>query len=202
MKFPLKEAEMLDLAQKMKSGFAENPDVFPKPPLSPEDLEQKIENCLKIQDESDAAHAAAAKVRKKKDDVFADLAKGMKKDISYAEHEVDFDNEDLKLIGWAGRKPKKPLEPPGPCSDLKAVRYGEGGVASLIFDMPIKGGKVSAIIVEVLESSETGWRIVATVFTNEARIKHLPRGKVLEFRVIAANKAGHSAPSNVCKITL
>jgi len=39
-----------------------------------------------------------------KDDVLEDLADAMKSDIRYAENTVDFDDDKLKLIGWAGKK--------------------------------------------------------------------------------------------------
>ena len=126
----------------------------------------------------------------------------MKPDINYSEHYVHDNNADLHLIGWAARKTKKPLEAPGPCSDLRGLRVGESGVASLIWDMPKKGGKASTIEVQMREDGQSEWKFVKNVFTNETTVKHLPRGKVLDFRVIAMNKAGTSSPSNILKVTL
>lgn len=51
----------------------------------------------------------------------------MKGDIRYAENTVDFDDDKLKLIGWAGRKAKTPLVPPGQARLLKRRNKAKAG---------------------------------------------------------------------------
>ncbi|MBN1943224.1 MAG: hypothetical protein JW849_08015 [Phycisphaerae bacterium] len=50
----------------------------------------------------------------------------MKSDLRYAENTVDYDDEKLKLIGWAGRYKSTPLAVPGQCRLLEIIKQGEG----------------------------------------------------------------------------
>jgi hypothetical protein len=51
-----------------------------------------------------------------------DLVDAMKSDIRYAENTVDFDDDKLKLIGWAGKAAATPLAIPGQVRSLEAPR--------------------------------------------------------------------------------
>jgi len=48
------------------------------------------------------------------------MACAMKSDIRYAENKVDYDDDKLKLIGWAGKKNPTPLAIPGQARLLEA----------------------------------------------------------------------------------
>ena len=73
-----------------------------------------------------AAVAAAEQKTADKDDAMENLTDVMKSDIRYAENTVDFDDDKLKLIGWAGRAAGTPLAIPGQVRSLEAPRQGEG----------------------------------------------------------------------------
>ena len=57
--------------------------------------------------------ALAEQATAEKDDALEDLIEAMKANLRYAENTADFDDAKLKLIGWAGKKAKTPLAPPG-----------------------------------------------------------------------------------------
>jgi len=48
-----------------------------------------------------------------KEAAIEELIDALKSDIRYAENKVDFDDDKLKLIGWAGKKNPTPLAIPG-----------------------------------------------------------------------------------------
>ena len=62
-----------------------------------------------------------------KNEALEDLIEAMKADIFYAENTVNFDNDKLKLIGWAGKRAKTPLAPPGQVRLLEASNKVRAG---------------------------------------------------------------------------
>ena len=74
------------------------------------------------------AQATAEQTITARDEVVEELVEAMKADLRYAENAVDFDDDKLKLIGWAGRKATTALQPPGQARLLEAPRHGEGWV--------------------------------------------------------------------------
>jgi hypothetical protein len=60
----------------------------------------------------------------------------MKSDIRYAENKVDYDDDKLKLIGWAGKKNPTPLAIPGQVRLLEAPKRN-GTFCSPTFAKPI-----------------------------------------------------------------
>jgi len=64
----------------------------------------------------------------RKDEALEALTDGMRADLRYAENTVNFDDDQLKLIGWGGRKARTSLEAPGQARTLEAPRQGDGWV--------------------------------------------------------------------------
>ncbi len=62
---------------------------------------------------------------------------------------------------------------------------------------PIDGGKPSFYTIEGREAPDGAWKLAATAVESEATLSNLPRGKTLEYRVYAANKAGNGPVSNI-----
>ena len=82
----------------------------------------------------------AAAATGSKDDALENLTDAMKSDIRYAENKVDYDDDKLKLIGWAGRQTATALTPPGQSRLLEAPKQGEGWVF-LDWKQPVEGGR-------------------------------------------------------------
>jgi len=200
-RFPIAEAEIIALAQAMESGLADNAAVYPAPPVAPADLTALISAYTTAKNAAIAAQAAAEDAITSKDEALDDLADAIKSDIRYAENTVDFDDDKLKLIGWAGRKERTPLAPPGQARLLEAPKQGEGWVF-LDWKAPIDGGAPAAYKVMRRERPEGPWQEVATAVISEATLVEQPRSKELEYRIIAVNKAGDGEPSNTAMVVL
>ncbi|MBA7695709.1 hypothetical protein ES703_104344 [subsurface metagenome] len=203
-RFPITEADVLALAQAMVSGLTGAqglPNVYPSPPVAPAELTALISTYTTAKNAAIAAQAAAEQATADKDDALEDLIDAMKSDIRYAENTVDYDDDKLKLIGWAGRKAAAPLAPPGQARLLEAPRQGEGWVF-LDWKKPAVGGRVSAYKVMRRERPAGLWAETATAVISEATLVEQPRGKELEYRIVAVNKAGDGEPSNTAMVVL
>jgi len=203
-RFPRTEAEIVTLAQAMVSGLTGTeglPNVYPSPPVVPAELTALINAYTTARNAAIAAQAAAEEATTTKDEALEDLADAMKSDIRYAENTVDFDDDKLKLIGWAGRKAKTPLAPPGQARLLEAPKQGEGWVF-LDWKAPIDGGAPAAYKVMRRERPAGLWEDAATAVITEATLVEQPRGKELEYRIIAINKAGDGESSNTAMVVL
>ncbi|GAH03840.1 unnamed protein product, partial [marine sediment metagenome] len=151
--------------------------------------------------DSIAAQAAAEQATADKDDALEELVDAMKSDIRYAENTVDFDDDKLKLIGWAGKKAATALQPPGQSRLLEAPKQGDGWVF-LDWKAPIDGGAPSAYKVMRRERPAGAWEDVATAVITEATLVEQPKTKELEYRIISVNKAGDGEPSNTAMVVL
>ena len=200
-RFPRTEAEVVALAQAMKGGLTDNAAIYPAPPVLPVDLTALVNTYTSVKNTAIAAQAVAEEATADKDDALDSLVEAMKTDIRYAENTVDFDDDKLKLIGWAGRKAASSLTPPGQARLLEAPKQGEGWVF-LDWKAPADGGVPAAYKVMRRERPAGAWEEVATAVISEATLVEQPRGKELEYRIIAVNKAGDGEPSNTAMVVL
>jgi len=127
-RFPLKEAEIVVLAEAMITGFTANVAIYPAPPVTALALTTAKNDYISAINAAIAAKAAAEVATTAKDDVLEDLVDAMKSDIRYAENTVDFDDDKLKLIGWAGKAAGIPLAVPGQLRSLEVPKQGDGWV--------------------------------------------------------------------------
>ena len=148
-----------------------------------------------------AKQAAAEDATTAKDEALEELVKAMKSDIRHAENTVDYDDDKLKLIGWAGKKTKTPLAPPGQARLLEAPRQGEGWVF-LDWKAPAEGGRPRTYKVQRRLRSDGSWQDVATAILTEATLVEQPEKTELEYRVVGINKAGQGQPSNTINVIL
>ena len=200
-KFPITEADIVALAEVMQSGLAGNLAVYPAPPVLPLELLVLINTYQNAKNGAIAAQAAAEEATATKNDALDDLVEAMKTDIRYAENTVNYDDDKLKLIGWAGRKAATPLAVPGQTRLLEAPKQGAGWLF-LDWKKPADGGSVSAYKVMRRERPDGAWSEVATAVISEATLVEQPTGKELEYRIIAVNKAGDGEPSNTVMCVL
>ena len=200
-RFPRTEAEVVALAQAMVSGLDANAVIYPAPPVATLDVTALMNGYTAAKNVAIAAQAAAEEATIDKDDALDDLVEAMKSDIRYAENTVNYDDEKLKLIGWAGRKAATALTAPGQARLLEAPKQGTGWVF-LDWKKPFDGGAVSAYKVMRRERPDGPWAEVATAVISEATLVEQPTGKELEYRIIAVNKAGDGEPSNTAMVVL
>ena len=200
-RFPLKEAEILALANDMAAGLAANAAVFPAPPVAPADLQTAMATYITARDAAVAAAAAAEQATASKDEALQALTDDMKDDLRYAENTVDYDDKQLKKIGWVGRASKTSLEAPGQVRTLEAPRQGEGWIF-LDWKEPVDGGAVATYKIQRHERHEGPWADVGMAVESEITLSSQERGKEFEYRVLAVNKAGEGQPSNTVMAVL
>ena len=69
-------------------------------------------------------------------------------------------------------------------------------------NIPVDGGAPSAYKVMRRKRPEGAWSEVATAVVTEVTLVEPPKGKELEYRIIAVNKAGDGEPSNTVMVVL
>jgi len=200
-KFPITEAEIVALTEAMASGLTDNAATYPAPPISPADLIALISGYQSAKNGAIAAQAAAEEATGSKNEALDDLTDAIRTDLRYSENTVNYDDDKLKLIGWAGRKARTVLAPPGQARLLEAPKQGAGWVF-LDWKKPVDGGVVAAYKVMRRERPEGPWAAVATAVLSEATLVEQPTGKELEYRIIAVNKSGEGEPSNTAMVVL
>ena len=119
-RFPLKEPDVVALAQAMVSGLTANAALYPTPPVLPAALTTLVSAYTTAKNAAIAAQAAAEQKTADKDDALENLTDAMKSDIRYTENKVDYDDDKLKLIGWADKKNPTPLAIPRQARLLEA----------------------------------------------------------------------------------
>ena len=200
-RFPKKEADIAALAEWLWRGLFGNRPVYPQPPVHPISLRFKAIIYSRYRENLIAKQAVAEAATTVKNEALEDLTEAMKADIRYAENTVNFDDNKLNLIGWSGRKSRRPLTPPGQARLLEALRQGEGWVF-LDWKKPADGGRPAAYKVMRRERPAGPWEDVATAVITEATLVDQPRSAELEYRIVAVNKAGDGEPSNTAMVVL
>jgi len=200
-RFPTKEAEITELAERLYRGLLDNNAVFPAPPVHPMVVRTRKLTYQSRHNTFMAAHAAAESAIADKDAALEELIEALKSDLRYAETVVNFDDDKLKLIGWSGKETPTALALPGEVRQLEAPKQGDGWVF-LDWKQPAEGGRVSAYKVQRRERPAGAWQDVATAIETEATLVAQPKGIELEYRVIAVNKAGEGQPSNTVMVVL
>ncbi len=204
-RFPKSQAQITAFAEQLWWGLLNNQPVFPQPPVHPIQLLINKLTYQSLQGIFLASRAAAEQATGDKDDALENLIEALKNDIRYAENTVNFDDDKLKLIGWAGKKAKTPLTPPGQVRMLEASKQGKGWVF-LDWKAPADGGKPKAYKVQRrvvgAEPVSDRWEDIATAILTEATLVDQPERTELEYRVIAVNKAGEGQASNTVMVVL
>lgn len=200
-RFPKKEAEITALAERLWRGLLDNASIYPLPPVSLWLIRIKNVIYSSRRDDFIAKQAAAEQATTTKDEALEELVEAMKADIRYAENTVNYDDDKLKLIGWAGKKTATPLARPGQARLLEAPKQGDGWVF-LDWKAPFDGGKPKAYKVQRRNRDNGSWSDVATAIISEATVVEQPQKQELEYRVIAVNKSGEGSPSNTVMVVL
>ncbi|MDD5036391.1 MAG: fibronectin type III domain-containing protein [Methylococcaceae bacterium] len=198
--FPSRESDITVLAQAIIQGLNTQSANFPKSPYSATEIQAQLNAYFGLRDTLTALQAQVAEAAAAKQDGLNRLTDGLKAVLRYVEHAATGE-EQLAAFGWSGRRAPTALQPPGQCRNLEAPRQGEGW-AFLDWKEPAEGGKPSFYTVEIREAPDGEWKHAATTVESEATLVNLPRGKNLECRVFAANKAGNGPVSNTVSLVV
>ncbi len=200
-RFPKSESEIIALAQSLVAGLKTGTDIYPTPPIDPVELDVRIQTFLQARDEATATQVAAQQAIAGKNEALDELIDDMKSNLRYAENTVNYDDAQLKLLGWGGRKARTAQQAPGQCRSLEAPRQGDGWVF-LDWKEPAEGGTVLAYRVQSRPKGTETWQDVGTALESEITLVNQPRGTAQEYRVIAMNKTGSGDPSNTTSVVL
>ncbi|WPD21637.1 MAG: fibronectin type III domain-containing protein [Candidatus Electrothrix scaldis] len=201
MRFPNTEAKIIALAQKIIAGLRDNPN-FPDPPVSPDQLQARLDKLLNSSDAQVKALAASKQATDIKQADLDDTMTDMKSIIHYAEDTVHGDDAKLSELGWGGRAEPRALQVPGQPRLLEIPEQGAGWL-TLDWKKPVAGGAPASYKIERRELTEGGtWDLAGIAIETEATINNQEHGKEWEYRVLAINKAGEGEPSNTVTAVL
>jgi len=201
--FPIRQADILVLADSIINGLTANPAVYPSPPTSAADLRGVLDGCIDAIGEVNTARAAFEMAVADKDRRLAGLKGKMKMNLRYAENTVDGNDNKLNMLGWAGKR-EPTSNPPGQCRQLKVT---EQGTDWLILDWKSpesdSGGKVAAYKIQRRDMKDSDvWVDAAVAIKTQARLTGQHRHTDLEYRVVAINRAGQGKVSNTVAAVL
>lgn len=200
-RFPLREVEILQLAQKMIAGFKRHPEDFPAPYVSLDQMERELADAQAGLIKRQEIEAEARKVTTDTRRRFKTLRKTMVANLRYAEIQARKYPRLLHAIGWGPRRPKRPMRRPGEVRALRIVEERETAIV-LRWRRPLAGGRVATYHIQRRRSGLGGWEDVGTSVATEAVLDNQERGVEYEYRVLALNKAGDGPPSSTVRAVL
>ncbi|WP_446009823.1 fibronectin type III domain-containing protein [Candidatus Electrothrix sp.] len=201
MRFPNTEAKVIALAQKIIAGLRDNPN-FPDPPVSPDQLQARLDKLLQSREAQVQAMAAAKQATDTKQADLDDTTTDMKSILNYADDAVHGDDAKLSELGWGGRAEPHALQVPGQPRLLEVPEQGTGWLI-LDWKKPADGGSPASYKIERRELAEDGtWALAGIAIETEVTLNNQERSKELEYRVIAINKTGEGEPSNTVTAVL
>ena len=119
--FPQTENDILALGRKVAAGLRDNPKVFPKPVVKPDQLDATHEKFRQAIKQANAARVAAKKATKRKKEVLKQYKAELSDALRYAESVTSSDSRKLGLIGWGARRAAKQSPPPGQVPDSQRM---------------------------------------------------------------------------------
>jgi len=198
--FPKNRAEILDLAQKVLNGFSSHPDIFTNPPLDLDAYRQNIQADYILHDAVASLQAALAEANDKANHSTDLIGEQTRTGVRFAEN-LNLTEQQLALIGWGSRATPTPQAAPGQTRNLEILSHGEGAV-ELHWKAPNEGGKPSSYKIYRRELPDGDWTLVESIASKSAVLSNQPRSKSLEYKVVAMNKSGDGAESNIVVVTL
>ena len=201
--FPQAEADVFSLSLSISSGLAAHAADFPS--VDPLPLQTAVSNYSVARSGQTDAKSQSQLATENKQDALETLVAEMKKALKLAEVDTTAEPERLSELGWGPKAPPTPTVAPGQPMNLNPTWQGAGSV-SFQWDKPADGGSVRNYILQRRDAAESGefgnWQLIDLFYDSLITIDNQPRGIDLEYRVIAANAAGQSLPSNTATVVL
>ena len=200
MRFPTTEAEIRALAQSIIAGLEGNAN-FPSPPFSVAQLQALLDTVIQRSDAQVLSQAAAKQDTDSKQASISEMAAALKSVLRYAENAAHGEDTLLAQLGWGGRAASHALQAPGQSRLLEVTQQGAGWV-TLDWKKPADGGATASYKIERRGRAEGDWKLAGISVETEITLNNQERGKEWEYRVLAINKAGEGAPSNIVTAVL
>ncbi len=199
-KFPQEETKIIELAQKVASGIANNATTFPNPPVEPTVINADLDDYFAKNNEIQLSKANTMHLTQEKNEILERISRGTRNDIDYGVLIAQGDEAILQEISWGNRAAPTALQPPGQCRAFEIIGQGDGWV-KVDWKEPSSGGKPAAYKVQRSEDG-ANFNDAATAVESEATLYNQPKGKTLIYQVVAINKAGEGMASNTVSIVL
>jgi fibronectin type 3 domain-containing protein len=179
---------------------AVTPTFSPTHPLDLDAYRQNIQADYVLHDAAAGLQAAFAEAIDKAGHSTDQISEQTRTAVRYAEN-LNLTEQQLALIGWGNRAAPTPQAAPGQTHNLEIASHGEGAV-ELHWKAPNEGGKPSSYKIYRRELPDGDWTLVESIASKAAALSKQPRGKPLEYKVVAMNKSGDGAESNMVVVTL
>lgn len=199
-RFPKTEAEIIALAQQIENGLVTNTNLAGSP-VTKADFAAMLSAFLAKRDQILVKEASLGEDYEQKEDLQDDLTDAMKRVIDYADLISDSDPSELATIGWIVSNNIATKEKPGQPRSLEIISQTDGSIF-LDWKNPSDGGRVASYRVERRERPAGAWEACGATNATELLLLNQPRGKELEYRVVAFNSNGDSTPSNTVAAVL
>lgn len=204
--FPRREPEMIQLAGAMIAGYMANPVFFPRADTSGLAAALAAYKAARYDQQEKMAQAQLATGAKERR--LTELKEFMVNQLRQSEVDTAAHPNQLTLIGWGPKSAPSPSPPPGQPRNLM-LETPDSTTVFLDWRAPASGtgGKVRSYLVERREQPPGGgafgeWHQIATALEREITLEDQPSGRRLEYRVIAMNIGGASAPTNSVAVVL
>lgn len=199
-KFPKTEAEIIALAQQIENGLNTNTNLSGSP-VTKTDFSALLAAFLSKRDQILVKEASLGEDYDEKEDLQDDLTASMKRVIDYVDLTSNGDPSELATVGWSVSSGIAAKEKPGQPRSLEIISQTDGNIF-LDWKNPGDGGRVASYRVERRERPAGAWEACGATSATELLLLNQPRGKELEYRVVAFNSNGDSTPSNTVAAVL
>ncbi|MBI2403731.1 MAG: fibronectin type III domain-containing protein [Gemmatimonadetes bacterium] len=200
MKFPEAEPEIAALALRVIEGLRQLGAELPAPPVPADELQARLDRFNGSKARVVVATTTLRDEHAVNDQDLEDLVDGTKANLKYAEVVFRDQPERLNGLGWGPRRDGSTLEAPGEVRDIRILGEGDTWV-TLRWNPPVDGGAVASYKIQ-RKKDGGGWEDVGSSVDTEQMLSHQPRGIEMEYRVLAANKAGVGQPSATVTVVL
>lgn len=201
MRFPEAEPEITSLALRVIEGLRELGADLPSAPIPADELQDRLDRFNASKTRVVNATTTLREEHAVNDQDLEHLVDGTKANLKYAE--VVFRDQPGKLsqLGWGPRRNGSTLEAPGEVRDIRILAEGDTWI-TLRWNPPVNGGAVGAYRIQRKRQDGGGWEDVGSSVATEQMLSNQPRGIEMDYRVLAANKAGVGQPSATVTVVL
>ena len=198
--FPEREPDIIRLAHDISAGLKANPELFPAPPYTAEEMEESVAEYFARRDVLVARVAGARQGTAEKTQALQAVEEQCRSTLRYAEGLFRKEDQKLQLLGWGARRRNGRKDLPGRVGKLEVAGEGKTWV-SLVWRDPVDGGPVSAY---KIQRRKTGgdWMDVGTAVESEVTLNNQDNGVEMEYQVIAVNKVGEGPAGNIVRVVL
>ena len=185
--FPRTDPELIALAHDVLTGYRAHPDIFHNPPINLEGVDSKLTDYAQVDHAWNVNQAEGIMLTAKRCGISGGIASDIRALLRHAETVVQ-DPAQLKLINWGGRAAPTPLQAPVQVQNLTDAKQGADWSASLGMRLPAAASLPLMSSNTASCPTATGPSTTPPPDTKITLAGH-PKGKTLEDRVFARNKA-------------